>query len=252
MKKHKLLIDIGNTNTSIAVTRGRKILKKYFIHTSKDEVKPSSLRRLLRKYLPGMDGALIVSVVPEFLKIVESSVKSVLPGVALLVVGRDVKVPMRVKYGKPRQVGQDRLVVSYAASRLSGCPVLIIDFGTAVTFDLVNARGEYEGGLIFPGLRLGLQSLADNTALLPRIEVRPVKGLIGKDTRGSMNKGVLLGYAALCDGLIRRFKKEHGGRIKVIATGGDARLVARYSSQMKKVLPDLIFSGMISLSAGDL
>ncbi|MFH1552414.1 MAG: type III pantothenate kinase [Candidatus Omnitrophota bacterium] len=240
----KLLIDIGNTNTSIAVVHGEKIQKRYFIHTSKKEVSSKTLKRLLGASLFGIDRIVIVSVVPKFSSIMKKSLKVIAPKVPILFVGKDIKVPMKIKYKNPQEVGQDRLAVSFAAARVYGRPVLVVDFGTAVTFDLVNHKGEYEGGLIFPGFRLGLESLVQNTALLPKIVVKRTKGLIGRDTRGSMNKGMLFGYAAMCDGIVQMFRKKYGKKLKIAATGGDAGLVAKYSRHINKVHPDLIFTGL--------
>ncbi len=243
----KLLIDIGNTNTALAVAKGRRILKRYFIRTSRKQVGKKPLRRLLGANIGKIDTIIIMSVVPKFLPVLKKGLKAVLPGVPLLVVGPGIKVPVRNKYKKPGQVGQDRLVTAFAASRTCGAPVLIVDFGTAVTMDYVNQKGEYEGGLIFPGLRLALGSLAKNAALLPKVYLKPTKGLIGKDTQSSMNNGVLYGYAAMCDGLIELLRKKYGRRLKVVATGGDAALVARYSRHIKKVDPDLALKGLNSL-----
>lgn len=245
----KLLIDIGNTNTSIAIAKGKKIRKKYFIHTERNRVKPGSLKRLLGPDLRKIDRVVMVSVVPKFCSIMKKSLRSIVPQVPVLLIGQEITVPMKIRYRKPQEVGQDRLVTSFGASQMYGAPVLVVDFGTAVTFDFVNSRGEYEGGLIFPGLRLGLEALVRNTALLPEIEVKSTKGLIGRDTRGSMNKGILFGYAAMCDGLIRMFKQKYGKKLKVVATGGDAGLVAKYSRHIKTVYPDLVFAGLCLLSA---
>jgi len=240
----KLLIDIGNTNTSIGVLNKKSIKKSYFIYTSKRGVQPTSLKRLLGKFLKDIDEVILVSVVPEFLKIVKKSLKKVLPGASIKVVGKEIKVPIKVKYKKPKEVGQDRLVTSFAARELYGKPVLVIDFGTAVTFDFVNKKGEYEGGLIFPGIRLGLESLHKKTALLPRIEIKKTKGIIGKDTSSSMNKGIVLGYSAMCEGIISLFRKEYGSRLKVVATGGNAALIAKYTPHIKEIKPNLIFTGL--------
>ncbi|MEE8574618.1 MAG: type III pantothenate kinase, partial [Thermodesulfobacteriota bacterium] len=240
----KLLIDIGNTNTSIAIIKAAKIRKRYFIHTSRKQVEPATLKRLLGADLRKIKKIVVANVVPKFFSVIKKSLKTIAPGIPVLVIGRDIKVPMKNKYRKPEEVGQDRLVVSYAASLLRGTPVLVVDFGTAVTFDFVNKKGEYEGGLIFPGLRLGFGALVNNAALLPEIEIGLTSGLIGRDTRGSMNKGIIYGYAAMCDGIIRLFRKKYGRSLKVVATGGDAELVARYTRYIKTIYPDLIFTGL--------
>ena len=241
----KLLIDIGNTNTSVAVIgKSERIMKRYFIHTGKSEVKTEALRRLIGKDLKDSDRVVIVSVVPEFLALIQKNLKIIADKVPIFVIGKDIKVPMVVKYKDPGEVGQDRLVVSFAACCLFGAPAIVVDFGTAVTFDFVNAKGEYEGGLIFPGLRLALESLIRNAALLPSVTLKASKGILGKDTKSSINKGILLGYAAVCDDFIKRLKNKYGSETKVVATGGDAGLISKYSREIKRVYPDLIFTGL--------
>lgn len=243
----KLLVDIGNTNTSIALLKNKSIKKRYLIHTSRRQLKRKTLKRLFGSVVKDVDKIIIVSVVPDFLRILRNSFKKIFPKAAVLVVGKNIKVPILVKYKRPREVGQDRLVTALGALRTYGCPILVIDFGTAVTFDFVSGKGAYEGGLIFPGMRLALMSLVENTALLPKIALRSVKGLIGRDTRNSMNKGIIFGYAAVCDGLIEKFRKKYGKKIKVVATGGDAALVAKQTRHINKISPNLIFNGLIFL-----
>jgi type III pantothenate kinase len=243
----KLLIDIGNTNTTMVVCEGKRPLKKYFIHTSKDEISARSFRRMLSAYLPGIDRAVVVSVVPKFLRTMKNVLKKVLPGANVQVVGKDVKVPVRNRYANPAQVGQDRLVISYAAMARSRPPLIVVDFGTAVTLDYVNGKGEYEGGLIFPGIRLSLKSLVKNAALLPKIHITPAKGIVGRSTRDSMNNGLIHGYAAMCDGLIDKMRAKYGKGVKVIATGGDALLISRFSRRINRVKEGLIFEGLNEL-----
>ena len=245
----KLLIDIGNTNTSVALSQGKKIHKVYFIHTSKKQVGPAAFKRMLGKHLKYIESVVVVSVVPKFLAIINKNLKSILPAVPVRIVGKNIKVPIPNKYKDPLQVGQDRLVLSYAAMKKYGTPVVVVDFGTAVTMDVVTVKGEYEGGLIFPGMRLALGSLSRNAALLPKaVDLKPTRGLVGRDTVSSMNNGILYGYAAMCDGMIDLLRKRYGNSLKVIATGGDAALVARYSQRINKTSPRLIFFGLELLS----
>ena len=244
----KLLIDIGNTHTGLVFEKQGRILKKCFFKTSREKISTAALKRLLGKNADTIKEILIVSVVPDFLSIVIKSLRTVLPGRKIKIIGQDIPVPIKIKYNKPRDVGQDRLIVSYAGFKLYSAPVLVIDFGTAVTFDIVNRKGEYEGGLIFPGVRLSLRSLTENAALLPHVELRHQSGIPGKSTRASINKGILYGYADLCDGLISRFKKKYGMDLKVIATGGDASLIAKNSLLIKRIKPDLLFEGLSLLS----
>ncbi|MGD2278768.1 MAG: type III pantothenate kinase [Candidatus Omnitrophota bacterium] len=239
-----LLIDIGNTNTSLAVVREKRIAKRYFIRTSREQISSKALKRLLGRNLDRIDKVVVVSVVPEFLRIMKKAIKKILPKTRVFIVGKNVRAPIKNKYRKPKEVGQDRLVAAFAARKLFGSPVVSVDFGTAVTLDFVNKKGEYEGGLIFPGLRLALASLEEEAALLPKVDIKPTKGLIGRTTKGSMNNGILYGYASMCDGLIDRLKKKYGKSLKVVATGGDAKLVSKYSRNIKNINPDLVFTGL--------
>lgn len=245
----KLLIDIGNTTTSIAIVKGKRILKRYFILTSKEKVKPASLKRLFGRFLKGIDDIVIVSVAPKFLSVIKKSLKVVFKDIPVHIIGKDIKVPIKNKYKTPGQVGKDRLVAAYSASLDSKGPLVIVDFGTAVTFDIVSRKKEYEGGLIFPGIRLALSSLSLNAALLPKVDLHPSTSIIGRDTKASMNNGVLYGYASLCDGVIKKLKAKYSKKLKVIATGGDAPLIARYSREINNVQKDLIFKGLMSLKS---
>jgi type III pantothenate kinase len=246
--KNRILVDIGNTNTSIALVRGRNIMKKYFIRTSKNEVDPASLKRLLGKDLKEASEIVIAQVVPKFLNVFTASIKEAAGGVPIRLVGTDIIVPMKVRYKDPKEVGQDRLVTAYGGLAVYGSPIIMIDFGTAVTFDCVGDDGAYEGGLIFPGLRLALEALSSKAALLPKIELSPARELIGTDTENSINSGVIYGFAGACDGIVQRLKKECRTLPKVIATGGDAPLIAKYTKEIDKVHSDIIFEALSLLA----
>jgi type III pantothenate kinase len=246
----KLLIDIGNTNTALVILDRMTFVKRFTIHTSREEVCTKSFRRLLRSYLKEIDEVIIVSVVPRFQALIAASLSRINVKWRIKVVGKDLLVPIVNKYFCPKQVGQDRLLAAFASTLHFRPPVVAIDFGTAVTFDYVNSRGEYEGGLIFPGMRLAESYLEEDTALLPRIDIEPAKGFIGRDTKSSMNNGLIYGYAFLCDGMVRKFREKYGNKLRVIATGGDAALIAGYSREIDKVRPDLIFEGMREMIAG--
>lgn len=244
----ELLIDIGNTNISIAIAKDSKIVKKFYIKTSAKTISPLVFKKYLGRYREKIKKVVIVSVCPPALTLVKKYVKNVVGSSRIFIVGKDITVPVRNLYKNPDKVGQDRLLLSFAAGKICRKPIVVVDFGTAVTFDYLNRKGEYEGGLIFPGIRIALSSLESRAALLPKIRVKPVKGFVGKDTFSSMNNGIVYGYAALCDGLIELFMKRFGPNISVIATGGDAPLIARYSRYFKKVKSDLIFDGLIGLA----
>lgn len=245
-----LAIDIGNTSVSFGILRGRRVLE-----TMSTEIGSASARRNVqitgmlervhRKY-PGLERVVLCSVVPDVTLACERLVKQHLK-LKPLVIGRDVRVPMKNNYRDPKQVGQDRLVCAYAAKCLYGQPAIVIDFGTATTFDVISSRGSYEGGIIASGIRLTAEALFQKTALLPQI--RTVKGprtLIGKDTRESMISGIFHGYGAMCCGLIDRIAKRIKRRPKVIVTGGHARLMKKYiAKKTTKIDKDLVFKGMV-------
>lgn len=243
-----LAVDIGNTAVSLGVFRDGRVKEVFTVETSLLRRKISPLYKIFKGIAPqGSFGGdvVICSVVPPVLKTVETAVRKRLR-VRPLVVGRDLAVPMKNNYRNPRQVGQDRLVCAYAAKRLYGAPAVVIDFGTAITLDVVSARGEYEGGIIVPGLRLSAESLFQKTALLPRIEfIKPPQSLIGKDTQGSILSGLFYGYAALCGGLIEQLKKKVSGSPKVIVTGGYTDLMKKFlSSKIDHIDRFLVFQGM--------
>ena len=162
----------------------------------------------------------------------------------ITVVGKDAKVPIRNLYRKKGEVGQDRLVNAFAAKAIYGSPCVIIDFGTAITFDIVSKRGQYLGGLILPGIEISLASLYEKTALLPKVKLKNAPYIIGKDTKNSMRGGILFGFGATCDGLVSRYRKILGKSTMVIATGGNASLMKKYAKSIQIVDEDLILKGI--------
>lgn len=238
-----LAVDIGNTVINFGILKGKQILKVFKTTTKSSQKQLNVLLSKLREY--NFKEAIICSVVPKASKVVQSSITKRL-GVKPLLIGKDIKVPIKNKYHNPRQVGQDRLVGAYAAKCLYGSPLIIIDFGTAITFDVVNKKGEYEGGIIVPGIRLSAESLFKKTALLPRIDkIKVPSYLVGKDTRGSILSGIFYGYGAMSCGLIDMISKDIKGRPKVIVTGGHTQLMRKFiTKKIYKIEKDLVFKGM--------
>jgi type III pantothenate kinase len=163
---------------------------------------------------------------------------------SVTVLGKDRQVPITNRYKVRSEVGQDRLVNAFGALTIYDTPAVIIDFGTAITFDVVSKDGSYLGGLILPGIEMGLKSLYERTALLPKIELKPAKGIIGKNTADSMRGGILFGYGAMCDGLVSAYRKVLGPKMKVIATGGNAKLISRYARSIQIVDEDLTLKSL--------
>ncbi len=249
-----LAIDVGNTTISIAIVKEnmhRPLQRKVvFLRQLETFQEPKVLRKKLQQVLSrtmtryAVQNVLICSVVPKIAEILKDILQKDLR-IKPLVIGEDIVVPMKNCYRHPGQVGQDRLVCSYAAKRLYGEPFIVIDFGTAITFDVVSQQGEYLGGIIVPGIRLTAESLFKKTALLPKVKIKIPRELIGRDTRASILSGIFYGYGALCDGLIDAISKKLKCELKVVITGGYGHLMKKFiSKEVYCVDRYLVFKGM--------
>ncbi len=247
-----LAVDIGNSTIGFGFVRDGKVES-----VARIENMPESelFRPRLANFLGlagrrGVDKVVICSVVPDSLRIVQRRVRSLLKQEPL-VVGRNLKIPIENKYRRPRQVGKDRLLCAFAVKEIYGVPAVVIDLGTAITFDGVSPRGEYLGGAIIPGIRLSAEALFEKTALLPRVRIAAPKHVIGRSTEESIQSGLFHGYGALCDGMVGRLSEEMGCRPRVIITGGYAGLLGKFMrSRITAVDEDLIFKGMGLLAGG--
>jgi len=235
-----LAIDIGNTNISLGVFNGRRLVKRLTISTQAKNYAPQ-LKKIFRRHK--ITDAIICSVVGRASQVLQKDLTRLL-GKSPYYIGKGTSVPLKNLYRKPRQVGQDRLVNAYAAASLYGVPAVIVDFGTAITFDVVTKHKEYLGGMILPGLSLSLQALAQRTALLPDVKLGKPKEFIGRDTKSSMLSGIVFGFAALTDCLAQKLKSVLGKKIKVIGTGGNIGLMARYCRCFDIINPDLTLKGL--------
>ncbi len=243
-----LTIDIGNTNVTFGLVRRGRVLARLSLATP--ALSEAGVGRAVRKFVSrymGRKGRLTAvcacSVVASVNNRVRRACRRAL-GVPVYFTGEDVTVPIRNLYRKPRQVGQDRLVGAYAAKKLYGPGLIVVDFGTAITFDVVSRKGAYIGGLIVPGFKIMQEALKSKTALLPYVELaRPVE-LVGRDTQSSIRAGLVYGAAGLCDGILARLLKGRRKGWRVIATGGDARLVRPHSKYLRRIDEDLIHKGL--------
>ncbi len=242
-----LALDIGNTNITIGLFRAGALLAARRAATNAeataDEVE------LLLDGLLGLDGIAIAdldaialaSVVPSLSGAVESIAQQRdLPFLA----ASAGTIPLAVRVERPGEVGADRLVNALAAARLHGTPAVVVDFGTATTFDVVTARGEYSGGVIVPGIAISAEALFEKAARLARVEIRRPEKVVGKTTSASIQSGLYFGYLSLVDGVIDRIVKETGGDPRVIATGGLAELFAGASERIETVDPLLTLKGL--------
>ena len=164
-------------------------------------------------------------------------------GHPLLVVGTGLKTGMSIRYDNPREIGPDRLVNAVAGYAKVGGPCVIVDFGTAVTHDVVSATGEYLGGVIFPGVEISLEALTERAAALPKIDLTEPRGVIGKTTVDAIRSGVLYGYAGMVDGIIARLRDELG-ELHTIATGGLAAAVVPYCTSIDEIDDLLTLTGL--------
>lgn len=234
-----LTVDIGNTNIRFGVFKEGKIIKRFNIPTK--DYKLQKLRPKLNILKP--EKAVICSVVPRMTQKVKKDFKILLDKQPYII-GKDIIVPIRNLYRKPSQVGQDRLVNAYAGTRLFGAPLIIVDFGTAVTFDVVSKNKEYLGGMILPGLEISLDVLSQRTALLPKIKLDNPKEFIGRDTKSSMLSGIIYGFTELTDDLVLRIKNKIGKNARVIGTGGNIGLMGKHCKRIDKIDKDLTLKGL--------
>ncbi len=248
-----LLIDVGNTNTVLGAVRGTEIIERWRISSVLRTTDECGLlmRQLLtlRGLSPDdIDGVSVSCVVPSVLYAIEKACRRYL-GCEALVVGQGVKTGMAVRTDNPREVGADRIVNAVAAFERHGGPLVIVDFGTATTFDCVNRRGAYVGGAISPGLGISADALFKRTAKLPRVEVQRPERAIGTNTVESMQSGLFWGYVGLVNELARRCKAElsersGGAKVVCVATGGLANLVGTACTEIDSVDSDLTLTGL--------
>jgi len=244
-----LVFDIGNTNTVVGVFHGSKLAHSWRVSTRREQT--SHEYAMLCRNLFSMSGvpseqveaAVICSVVPPLNDAFGQLCREYFDVEPNFVIPeRQRLIPIR--YENPSEVGADRIVDALAARELYGCPAVVVDFGTATTFDAVSAAGEYLGGTIAPGIGISAEALFLRAAKLPRIEIREPERCIGRNTVESMQAGVFFGYVGLVEGILARIKNELGGKPVVVATGGLAPLMAKGSSAFDHVEGDLTLLGL--------
>lgn len=230
-----LTIDVGNTNIVLGGFRGEELAAQFRITTQPERtddeygVLAVTLFREAGIAPSEVEGIAICSVVPPLTPIIEAMARARF-GHDPLMIEPGVKTGMPILYENPHEVGADRIVNGVAAFARYGGPAIVIDFGTATTFDTITAKGEYLGGVIAPGLKISAEALFSRAARLPRVDIKRPPRVIGRNTIASMQSGIYFGYAGLVEGLVRRIVAELGEGTKVVATGGLA-------SAFEEVLP---------------
>jgi len=235
-----LTIDVGNSNIVFGLFKDDILKKKARFGTS-----PKALRAELLKIKDlFIEGVMVSSVVPELDSLLKRTIIDIFRINPYFVSNHTFKKIMPLRMPKPAEVGADRLVDAYAAKQLYGKPSVVVDFGTATTFCAVNGRGEYLGGAICPGVAVSRDSLHEKTAKLPLVDLKFPGRAIGGDTVSAMKSGLLFGYIGIVEGMVERFRKEMGGRPRVIATGGLAGIIAKGTDIIDIVDPGLTLKGL--------
>jgi type III pantothenate kinase len=244
-------IDIGNTNVVLGVTDKERILQHWRIRTEK-EVTPDELGILVGNLfqsvglsLNDIKDTIVSCVVPPLLNTIEEFSRRYF-NIKPMIVGPGLKTGMPIHYDNPKEVGADRIVNAVGAYEKYRSALVVVDFGTATTFDYIEPGGAYIGGAIAPGVLISCEALFQKASKLPRVEifVRP-KSVIARDTISSMNVGIIYGYAGLVDGIVNRIRKESGEELTVVATGGLAPLICDVSTTIDHVEEFLTLQGLM-------
>ncbi len=244
-----MVIDIGNTNTSIGLFDDDKLVVHWRLtsqrHRTADEygIMIKEFFLLNNIDISGITDVIISCVVPPLLPVLKEMSNSYFKANPLIV-GSDTKTGLSILYDNPKDVGADRIANAVAGYVKFGGPLIIVDFGTAITFDVVSKKGEYLGGLIFPGVSISMEALFNKAAKLPRVELISPTALIGKSTSESIQAGAVYGYTGLVDNIVKKIQKETGKETKIISTGGQAYLIAKHSSLIQENCPLLTLDGL--------
>jgi len=244
-----LVIDVGNTNTVLGVYEGERLLHHWRVWTDREKTS-DEYGILLRNLYDAshfssreIQAIIISSVVPPLTPTIVELCERYF-GVTPLVVGPGVKTGISIKMDNPKEVGADRIVNAVAAFAKHHKACVVVDFGTATTFDYVSGKGDYMGGVIAPGVNISAEALFRQASKLPRIEIAKPPTVIGKNTVAAMQSGIFYGYVALVDGIIDRIRKEVRLDPQVIATGGLARTIASESSKIHEIDENLTLEGL--------
>ncbi len=251
MSREELLIvvDVGNTNTVCGVFRGDDFIADYRLSTDVDRTADEYAALLLPLFAKsGLDpatasGVIVCSVVPPLTPCFQQLSERYFHRRAFFV-EPGVRTSLAIRYDNPAEVGADRIVNALAARELYGAPVVVVDFGTATTFDIVNATGDYAGGVIAPGLVISAEALFSHASRLYQVDVKQPERLIGNNTGAAMQSGLFFGYVGLVDGILERLMAEIPDIQRVVATGGQADLIAGGSTYIQEVNQSLTLQGL--------
>ena len=243
-----LVIDIGNTNITLGVFEGEKIVQSWRLSTEHGRTEDEYgifLKSLLKE--TNLDtkvtNAVISSVVVQLTERIETAIKKYL-GINSLIISHKIKTNVVLKTDNPSQIGADRIVNACAAAALYKTPAIVVDFGTATSFDIVNGHNEFIGGIITAGMKIQAEALSNKTSKLPKLNIEAPEHAIGKNTIEAMLSGIVRGHAAMIDGLIQECENELGEKATIIATGGYSSVISKYlKRKFDDINPNLTLIG---------
>ncbi len=244
-----LAVDLGNTNVVLGLYEQEKLVQTFRVATVRSRTEDEyavllqqllSLRQLTSR---AVSAAILASVVPQLTDVMVSAIRQAL-GREPLIVGPGLKTGMPVLYDNPHDVGADRVVDAIAAYARYQSGVIVVDFGTATTFNCVSPKGEYLGGVIVPGVKVSLEGLMQSAAKLRPVELTAPPRVLGRNTTHALQSGVIHGYAAMVDGLVDRLVEELGFPCRVIATGGLSSLIGKHAQRIEEFDPNLTLEGL--------
>lgn len=244
-----LVVDVGNTHTVLGLYEGKKLIHHFRIQSERGRTEDeyhvtfATLVQLAGVQVKEIHSSILASVVPLLTESIVRAVRRAF-GHEMIVVGPGIKTGMPILYENPREVGADRIVNAIAAYDRVHAGVIVVDFGTATTFDCVSNRGEYLGGAIAPGIGLSADALFTRAARLPKTEIVRPPHVLGRNTVHSMQSGLVFGYAGLVDGMVERLRAEMGYPCTVLATGGESMLIRSESKTIDEVDPHLTLDGL--------
>jgi len=247
--KRILTIDLGNTNVALGLFDGQTLEEHWRLSTRHDRmgdefgIQFSQIFEHHGIQTSTIDGVVLSSVVPPLTERIAFACEQYI-GQSPLIVSSALNLNVTIGYDDPKAVGADRIADAAAARALYAIPACVIDFGTATTFNAINAQGEYMGGAILPGIGLSAQALFERTAKLTTVELKAPPSIIGRNTTHAMQSGLIYGYVALVEGMVARFKEELGQETTIIATGGHVQRISNLTKAIDQVSPWLTLEGL--------